>query len=193
MASERSEKEEIVPKIEHPESPDEVKEIYAIPKGLPSVKTRDLKGFVKIYPLSWWRRWWNPWWYCQPKMNCCCCCGHHSGGGAQSEDTSPPLTINLSLGTHAYGGSLYYLITIQGTRVLIMLEWVASGGVGQLTVDLDVLEPYATTYRRLASGLGPTDSYDYGIAVLGATYAFRATVTDSTGQSVFDTETVTVP
>ena len=72
-----------------------------------------------------------------------------------------------------------------------VVQWAAAGGVGQLTVDLDVQDPGSTSFRRLASGLGPNDQYTY----VGSrdSYLFRATVTNSRGQSTFDTLSVTRP
>ncbi|MEE8106000.1 MAG: hypothetical protein V3T86_10740 [Planctomycetota bacterium] len=75
-----------------------------------------------------------------------------------------------------------------------VVQWNAAGGVGQLTVDLDVQEPGSLSFRNLASGLGPNDQYVYTSPVGGRdTYLFRATVTDFRGQSTFDTLSVTCP
>jgi hypothetical protein len=91
----------------------------------------------------------------------------------------------------AIGGLFYLLITPQGDRCQFVVQWAATGGVGQLTVDLDVQEAGNTAFRRLASGLGPNDQYVF----VGnrTTYLFRATVTDSRGQSTFNTLSVTCP
>ncbi len=207
MASEKSEKKEEISKIELPEYPEHVKEIYLIPKGSPQIIAHKPKGFLKIYPLPWWKRWCRPWWQCKAKMVCCCCCcscGHHPVAAPQPPaplpqppaappvPATPPPAIDLYLGSLPIGGAFYLLITPQGSVCQFVLEWRAYGGVGQLTVDLDVLDPGASSFRRLATGLGPADSYTF-LGARGVTYTFRATVRDSRGQSTFDTETVTTP
>ena len=104
---------------------------------------------------------------------------------------APPPTIVLSQGTLAIGGLFYLLITPQGNRCQFVVEGTAMGGVGQLTVDLDARDPGASSFRRLASGLGPSDQYVF--TGNRDTYLFRATVTDARGQSTLDTLSVTCP
>lgn len=75
--------------------------------------------------------------------------------------------------------------------MLIAVEWTASGGVGQLTVNLDVQESGSASFRRLASGLGPNDQYTF--TGNRSNYLFKATVTDSRGESTFGTLSVNCP
>lgn len=171
---------------------DDIQEIYAA-DGSPGVGGTDLVRFRKVYPLKWWQRLWScchwPRRYdCgSRRCTCCCCCASPRA----DPDTESTPSILLSLGYLAIGGQFYLLITRQGQRCQFVVDWAAAGGGGQLTVDLDVQEPGASGFRRLATGFGPVDQYVYTGA--RSTYIFRARVTDSQGISSFDTLTVTCP
>lgn len=185
------------PEAEITPFPDDVRAVYLVPANPPVGRGRRFTWYPKIYPLPWWKRWRRRYWpfWGHPKSCCCCCCCGQPGG--QPPIVPPPPatvaapTIVLSQGMLAIGGQFYLLITPQGDRCQFVVQWQASGGVGQLTVDLDVRDPGATAFRRLASGLGPSDQYVF--VGQRATYLFRATVTDARGQSTFDTLTVTCP
>ena len=66
------------------------------------------------------------------------------------------------------------------------MEWNASGGIGQTTVDLQVQRPNASTFQTIATGLGPNDEYLFSTDI-GGTYVFRAIVRDSRGNTRSDT------
>lgn len=184
------------PEVRFPERLDQILEVYAV-DGLPGAGGQDLARFRKVFPLPWWQRWWQ---CCWPSHRCghghhhrcCCCCCHGQGGQpAPSAGPSPAPTISLDLGMLAIGAQFYLLVTPQGQRCQFVVEWTASGGVGQLTVELEVQEAGAGAFRRLATGLGPTDSFVFTGA--RSRYLFRARVTDSRGASSFDTLSVTCP
>jgi hypothetical protein len=184
------------PRIEYPEFSDDILEVYLLPPN-PVIGRRVILGcYTKIYPLPWWKRWCRWYWPFRyyKKECCCCCCGKPTPSPvavAPPPNVIAAPTIVLSQATLPTGGLFYLLITSQGNRCQFVVQWAAAGGVGQLTVDLDVQDPGTTSFRRLASGLGPNDQYTY----VGNrdTYLFRATVTDSRGQSTFDTLSVTCP
>lgn len=190
--------------VEALDLPDTVTEIYLLPPNPVLGQPLCFSHFKKIYPLPWWRRWcgcWSPLRIFQ--ANCCCCCCDHKAAPVPQPIPQPfpqPIpqpraipapTIVLSQGNLAIGGMFYLLITPQGNRCQFVVQWAAAGGVGQLTVNLDVQDPGAASFRRLATGMGPTDQYTF----VGnrSTYLFRATVTDSRGQSTFDTLSVACP
>lgn len=186
------------PRVEFSEPVDDVQEIYlvdAVPALGPGAP---LSCFKKVYPLPWWKRLCCGWWCCrkphQGKCCCTCCCCPAPAGPVvlppPPEVIGPP-SIQLTQGTLAVGGMFYLLITPQGQRCQFVVEWTAWGGVGQLTVDLEVQEPASAGFRTIASGLGPNDQYVY--TGQRASYVFRARVTDSRGQSTFDTLSVTCP
>ena len=175
---------------------DEVTEIYLL-DGLPALGPRaPLHCFRKIFPLPWWKKFCCGWW-CKSrccKCRCVCCCCPAPAGPVVLPDPPAvigPPSILLTQGTLAIGGLFYLLITPQGQRCQFVVQWNATGGVGQLTVDLEVQEPGSPGFRRLATGLGPNDQYVY--TGQRASYVFRARVTDSRGQSTFDTLSVTCP
>ena len=72
------------------------------------------------------------------------------------------------------------------------VQWSASGGSGQLTVDLTVQRPGSNRWDALATGRGPNDEFLFNTSV-PRTYLFKATVHDSSGQSQFNTLSVTFP
>jgi hypothetical protein len=72
------------------------------------------------------------------------------------------------------------------------IQWNASGGTGQLTVSLEVQRPGSTRWESLVSGMGPNDEHLFVTHAPG-TYTFRATAKDSTGNSSFNTMTLTFP
>lgn len=189
-------KDDSLCQIETADFPDGVREVYLVPPHPVIVKGDQILGCVKIHPLSWWRRWCRPYWFFKHRCDCCCCfCCKDQSGRALPPPPPPvtaPLTINLFQGMLPIGSAFYLLITHRGSVCQFVLEWFASGGNGQLTVDLDVQDPGSATFRRLATGLGPTDQYTFN-GLRGATYVFRATVTDAQGQTAFDTHTVTCP
>jgi len=188
-----TEKEEI--QVEYPEFPDDVQEVYLVPAKPPIARCIEFRWFRKIYPLPWWRRWCCCHWFmkCHQKKCCCCCPTQPTPAPivASAPNSVAPPTIVLSQGYLAAGGQFYLLITPQGSRCQFIVEWMASGGVGQRTVDLDVQASGSTSFQSLASGLGPNDQYLFTGA--RSSYLFRATVTDSRGESTFDTLSVTCP
>jgi hypothetical protein len=174
-------------RIDQLDFPEDVREVRLVPANPPLGLRIPIKLYPKIFPLPWWKRWHHRfWWYPKyAKKDCCCCCANQA---APAPDTP---TIDLRLGTLPIGSQFYLLITPAGNRCQFVVAWTARGGVGQLSVDLDVRDPGSQTFRRLATGLGPTDRYTF--TGNRATYLFRATVTDARGQSFFNTLTVTCP
>jgi hypothetical protein len=72
------------------------------------------------------------------------------------------------------------------------VQWSASGGSGQLTVDFAVQRPGSSRWDALATGRRPNDEFLFNTSVPG-TYLFKATVHDFSGQSQFNTLSVTFP
>lgn len=183
------------------ERPSDVKAIYVVPRDAPKVDV-GLSFYLKIYPIPWWKKFWpwrpkfRGWW--QSACHCCCCCAAAPPPVAMPAPAvpipqAPAPAITLTHGTLPIGGAFYLLITPFGSVAEFVVQWASAGGVGQLTVDLDVQDPAGAAYRRLVSGRGPADQYTYTNAVRGRTYLFRATVADSRGQSSFATLSVVVP
>ena len=189
--------------IELPQFPEDVREVYLLPARPPKIPGHKPKGFPKIHPVPWWRGLFWPW-KRHKGCCCCCCCAQVSPQPAPPPGPVPPPlptppaptvaapTIDLRQGWLPIGGAFYLLITHRGSVCQFVLEWTAVGGVGQLTVDLEVRDPGSASFRRIATGLGPNDRHTFN-GNRGASYVFRATVTDSRGQSTFDSQTVTCP
>ena len=182
------------PRVDFSKALADVSEIY-VSDGVPLLAPgKNLRYYRKIFPIPWYKRLFHGW-CCKSHAKCCCCCCCKSPG--LPPPPSPPVpqpgppTIMLSQGMLAIGSQFYLLITPVGQRCQFAVEWYASGGVGQLTVDLEVQEGAAPGFRTLATGLGPTDQYVY--TGQRTNYLFRATVTDARGQSTFDTLSVSCP
>ena len=179
-------------RIDQLDFPEDVREVRLVPANPPLGIKGNVKLYPKIFPLPWWRRWhhrfwWRPKKYVKKDCHCCCRCNNQP---APAPAPNTP-TIDLSLGTLPIGSQFYLLITPAGNRCQFLVQWTAMGGAGQLSVNLDVRDPGSATFRRLATGLGPSDQFTF--TGIRATYLFRATVTDIQGQSFFDTLTVTCP
>jgi len=183
------------PHIAHPDFPDNIQAVYLLPANPVIDRSLPLSRYKKIFPLPWWKRWCRPWWLfrCHIK-ECCCCCDKPTSSPVilppQPAVIAAP-TIVLTQATLPAGGQFFLIILPQGSQCQFVVQWTAAGGVGQLTVNLDVMRSGSTSFSRLASGLGANDQYTF----LGDrnTYIFRATVTDSRGQSTFNTLSVTCP
>lgn len=145
--------------------------------------------------------WWGfPWDDC-----CCCCCD--TGDSKYLPSVSTPvsqatssLTIVLNLKQDTFGpGKAIHVIGVPqvGTYPAQyvaewFMQWNASGGEGQLTVELEVKRPNSANFEKLVSGRGPSDSYLFGTHQSGD-YLFKATVKDSRGNAMFATSSVTAP
>ncbi len=177
--------------------PKDVKAVYIVPMHPPVNRDQIFKWYNRIHPLPWFRP--LQWLHWRMRLNqgncccCCCCCDHQNGSSPvipQPPNIVAPPSIVLKQGNLAIGGQFYILITPHGHRCQFVVEWNASGGVGQLKVNLDYMQ-VGGSFSRLATGMGPNDRYTY--TGDRATYVFKATVTDSRGQSTFDTLTITCP
>ncbi len=192
-----SERQERVLEIEDVEFPNNVREVYVVPPNPPIYGRGGFRNYPRIYPIPWWKRCYYFRWLFKHRCGyCCCCCCNQSALVPAAPAPAPPAaaappTIVLRQGMLAIGGLFYLLITPQGSQCQFVLEWNATGGAGQLTVDLDVQNAGSTSVRRLATGRGPNDQYIF--TGPRAAYLFKATVTDSRGQSTFGTLSVTCP
>jgi len=72
------------------------------------------------------------------------------------------------------------------------IQWNASGGTGQLTVDLEVQRPGSSRWEKVVSGMGPNDERLFQANAPG-TYTFRGTARDAAGKTSFNTLTVSFP
>jgi hypothetical protein len=140
---------------------------------------------------------------------CCCCCQQPIPlGPPQPPPTKGPpgkpaavpinVTVNLGIGKFGPGKGIHVMYAV-GTPISgaqysaeAYIQWNASGGTGQLTVSLEVQRPGSTRWESLVSGMGPNDEHLFVTHAPGA-YTFRATAKDSTGNSSFNTMTLTFP
>lgn len=134
---------------------------------------------------------------------CCCCCQQPvplgppaPPPGPSPKPSSPPITVktNLELGKFGPGKGIH-IIVVAGTgqyAAEAYIQWNASGGTGQLTVELDVQRPGSSGWEKLVAGMGPDDDHLFVTHVPG-TYTFKATAKDASGKSSFNTTTVVFP
>lgn len=146
-------------------------------------------------------------WWGFPLYDCCCCCCT----GAESKNqplpvpvptpqATPSLTIVLKLQNDTFGpGKAIHVIGVpavgsQQAQYVAewFMQWNASGGEGQLTVDLEVKRPNSANFEKLVSERGPNDSYLFGTHQSGD-YLFKAAVKDARGNTMFATSSVTAP
>jgi hypothetical protein len=71
------------------------------------------------------------------------------------------------------------------------LQWSASGA-GQVLVDVELISGPVATPQLLVDDRGPSDRYLFSTNQPGS-YVFRATATDSQGNTCFDTLQVDLP
>ena len=176
-----------------PESPPrpDVPQEYFLPSGMQKLNP--------VFALKWWASPFPPpgvWWW-----QCCCCCPQSPIVQPQpSPPNQPPaappinVSVNLEVGAFGPGKAIHILYVVAPAQYAAeaYIQWTASGGRGQLTVDLDVQKPGSSTWTRLVSGRGPSDHYLFSTNTPG-TYVFRATARDSSGNSAFNTTTVDFP
>ena len=167
-------------------------EEYFLPAGMTRLN--------RAAALKWWASPFPPpgvfWWWC------CCCCPTPQVAPAPAPKAGPgpapkpPINVTLSLivGRFGSGKAIHIVYVAYGGQYLAetYLQWNASGGSGQLTVELEVQRPGSSRWDMLASGRGPNDEYLFSTRVPG-TYLFRVTARDSAGQSSFNTLSVTFP
>ncbi len=153
-------------------------------------------GIFRIYKAH--LKWWGvP--YLSKDCCCCCCCCPAPGPApmpAPAPAPAPSITVQLNLAVGRFGPGkaihIVYVTTPAQYFAEAFIQWNASGGSGQLQVDLEVQRPGSTTFQTLASNRGPNDEYLFGTNIPG-TYLFRATAKDSAGKSSFNTLSVTFP
>ncbi len=151
-------------------------------------------------------------WWAQPHSHDCCCCCHGSepqlpnpppvivNPPPTSGPTAPPIAVDLRLKQNTFGpGKAIYVIAVPaiGGRSAQyvaewFMEWAATGGSGQVTVELQVKRPSSNSFQTIARGLGPSDNYLFTANTCG-TYVFKAIARDSKGNSRFATSSVTAP
>ena len=128
-------------------------------------------------------------------LDCCyeCCLPNYITPLSQNAASQPPVAIRLSLAMNKVGtGKAIHIMYDRGRYVAqAYLQWQASGGTG-LRVDLEVQRPGSATFERLSAARGPGDGFLFETKIPG-TYLFRATATDSSGRSNFNTLSVTFP
>jgi hypothetical protein len=182
-----------VPQERTNQSKENEEEEYFLPAGMTRLnRAAALKWWASPFPppgVFWW------WW-------CCCCCPTPQVAPAQAPKAGPgpapkpPINVTLSLivGRFGPGKAIHIVYVAYGGQYLAetYLQWSASGGSGQLTVELEVQRPGSSRWDMLASGRGPNDEYLFSTRVPG-TYLFRVTARDSAGQSSFNTLSVTFP
>jgi len=137
---------------------------------------------------------------------CCCCCepvrpvGLPPNNQPGPTPTAPPITVSANLGIGKFGpGKGIHVLAAAGTPISgpkylaeAYVQWNASGGKGQLTVDLEVQRPHSSRWDKLVSGRGPNDEHLFTADAPGS-YVFRVTAKDTTGNSSFNTLTIEFP
>ena len=151
-------------------------------------------GITRLLPhhFKWWRRpffyrWW--WW----RVCCCCCCGGHKTPPVREPTSSCTINLQLEPNTFGAGRSIHILVVAAPYQYFaeFYLMWTATGS-GQVTVDLELLSGPVSTPQLLADNRGPSDRYLFSTNQPGS-YLFRATATDSQGNTCFDTLQVDLP
>jgi predicted nucleic acid-binding Zn-ribbon protein len=103
------------------------------------------------------------------------------------------LSIQLSLDTsYGFGVHTLTVVTPAAYAAEAYIQWDAAGGSGQLQVELDVQNPSSVAWTTLVTNRGPNDEFHFTTNVPG-NYLFRGTVRDATGQSAWNTLSVTFP
>jgi len=106
----------------------------------------------------------------------------------------------VNLGADKFGpGKSIYVFAAPATPISGLkyhgeayVQWNVSGGSGQLTVDVEVQRPGSTRWDKVVSGRGPNDEYLFTADAPG-TYLFRVTGKDASGNSNFNTLSITFP
>ena len=159
-----------------------IREVYVVPFGFLHLPLSALKAF-QIYPVPKIPFIW-------PLNHCCdcCCCCH-----VDTNMAGTPLAISLDYDTQPYNGKAILITVGPGrTSYTFALKWDATGGSGQVTVDLEVEYPGGTVVPIL-SHRGPSDHYLYSAYnLMGGSYVFKAIARDSAGNTAFDTLTITL-
>jgi hypothetical protein len=152
-------------------------------------------GITRLLPhhFKWWRtpycthrRWW--FWWC--KSCCCCCCQ----SAAPAPTPVAGCMIDLQLEPNVFGpGRSIHIVAAPGVYFAeFYLQWTATGGQGQTTVDVELISGPVATPQLLVDDRGPSDHYLFSTRTPGS-YLFRATATDSQGNTCFDTLQVDIP
>ena len=130
-------------------------------------------------------------WWAQPVALtcCCCCCGKLHSAPAEG------CSIDLVLEPNTFGPGKSIHILVVGAPYQYFAEfyltWTATGS-GQVTVDIELTSGPVPVPRLLADNRGPSDRYLFSTNQPGR-YLFRATATDSQGNTCFDTLQVDLP
>ena len=140
-------------------------------------------------------------WWAKPAMTtcccCCCCCCHSSGSSAKQPAGGCSIDLQLEPNTFGPGKSLHIVAVpaVGSTPAQYFAEfyltWKAVAA-SQLTVDLELISGPVSAPQLLADNRGPSDRYLFGTYTPGS-YLFRATATDSQGNTCFDTLQVDLP
>ena len=168
-------------------------EEYFLPSGAQRIN--------RANALKWWGSPFPP-----PGVTWCCCCCEpvRTMGPANNNPSStpsvPPISVSANLGIGKFGpGKGIHVLAAPGTPISgakylaeAYIQWNASGGKGQLTVDLEVQRPRSSSWEKLVSGRGPNDEHLFSADAPGS-YVFRVTARDSAGNSSFNTLTVDFP
>ena len=103
------------------------------------------------------------------------------------------IDLELEANTFGPGKSIHIVVVARPYQYFaeFYLTWTASGS-GQVTVDLELISGPVPAPRLLADNRGPSDRYLFGTNQPGR-YLFRATATDSQGNTCFDTLQVDLP
>ena len=144
-------------------------------------------GFKRLLPhhFLWWAK---P--YFGHDCCCCCCCSSHN----QPTERGCSIDLKLEPNTFGPGRSIHVVVTGFPYQYFaeFYLQWTAVS-TGQVTVDVELMSgPGISGSRLLVSGRGPSDRYLFSTRQPG-TYIFKATATDTKGNTCFDTLQVDLP
>lgn len=132
------------------------------------------------------------WWARPPVLECCCCC---CGSRPHAAPAPHACSIDLQLEANTFGPGRSIHILVVGAPYQYFAEfyltWTATSS-SAVTVDLELISGPGPAPRLLADDRGPSDRYLFSSNQPGR-YLFRATATNSQGDTCFDTLEVNLP
>jgi hypothetical protein len=132
-----------------------------------------------------------------PLENCCCpyfsCCCDRCDISYSGSIYPGALAVSMRLAMDKIGAGRAIHIAYDGTHYTAetYVRWNAAGASG-LKVNLEVQRPGSTRFEQLVTGPQPSDDFLFSTNNPGS-YLFRATATDVSGKTTFNTLSVTFP